>query len=146
MADPKLAAESRAFVQTISDFLCQSRAIAGIHEREEVVVLAGETSWLIGGVGKTQLCRRMRNLPFDPSVPTTHRIQLGEMTVTLENFPEPVRLNLWDFGGQDIYHGCTRFFFTSNSVAKLQITKQSAESLIKGPKYYEQNLVYHGCR
>jgi internalin A len=41
-----------------------------------------------GGVGKTQLCRRLRDLPFDPSVPTTHGIQLGEMTVTLENFPE----------------------------------------------------------
>ena len=61
-----------------------------------------------GGVGKTQLCRRMRNLPFDPSVPTTHGIQLGEMTATLENFPEPV--DLWDFGGQDIYHGSHALF------------------------------------
>jgi internalin A len=25
-----------------------------------------------GGVGKTQLCRKLRNLEFDPSVPTTH--------------------------------------------------------------------------
>jgi internalin A len=39
-----------------------------------------------GGVGKTQLCRRLRNLPYDPNIPTTHGIQLAEMTVTLENF------------------------------------------------------------
>ena len=32
------------------------------------------------------------------------------MTVTLENFPEPVRLNLWGFGGQDIYHGSHALF------------------------------------
>jgi internalin A len=57
-----------------------------------------------GGVGKTQLCRRLRGLKFDPNIPTTHGIQLGEMAVTLENFSAPVRLNQWDFGGQDIYH------------------------------------------
>jgi hypothetical protein len=35
--------------------------------------------------------------------PTTHGVRLGKMTVTLENLP--VRLNLWDFGGQHICHG-----------------------------------------
>lgn len=69
-----------------------------------------------GGVGKTQLCRRLRDLPFDPSVPTTHGIRLGQMTVTLENFPEPVRLNLWDFGGQDIYHGSHAFFLHGQAI------------------------------
>jgi internalin A len=63
-----------------------------------------------GGVGKTQLCRRLRNLDFDPSVPTTHGVQLGETTVDLEGFAEPVRLNLWDFGGQDIYSRFARAF------------------------------------
>ena len=51
-----------------------------------------------GGVGKTQLCRRLRNLEFDPSVRTTHGVQLGETTLGLDGFAEPVRLNLWDFG------------------------------------------------
>ena len=63
-----------------------------------------------GGVGKTQLCRRLCDLPFDPNIPTTHGVQLGEMTLTLENLPEPTRLNLWDFGGQDIYHGSHSLF------------------------------------
>jgi GTPase SAR1 family protein len=63
-----------------------------------------------GGVGKTQLCRWLRDLEFDPSVPITHGIQLSEMTFGLDGFQEPVRLNLWDFGGQEIYHGSHALF------------------------------------
>ena len=69
-----------------------------------------------GGVGKTQLCRRLRDLPFDPNIPTTHGIQLGEMTVGLDGFQEPVRLNLWDFGGQDIYHGSHALFLHGQAI------------------------------
>jgi internalin A len=69
-----------------------------------------------GGVGKTQLCRRLRDLEFDPSVPTTHGIQLGEMALELDGFQEPVRLNLWDFGGQDIYHGSHTLFLHGQTV------------------------------
>ena len=63
-----------------------------------------------GGAGKTQLCRRLRDLPFDPNIPTTHGVQLGKTTVELDGFPEPVRLNLWDFGGQETYHGSHALF------------------------------------
>jgi internalin A len=63
-----------------------------------------------GGTGKTQLCRRLRGESFDPSVPTTHGIQLSEILLTVEDFPEPVRLNLWDFGGQEVYHGSHALF------------------------------------
>jgi internalin A len=69
-----------------------------------------------GGVGKTQLCHRLRGEPFDQGVQSTHGVQLGEMTVTLESFPEPVRLNLWDFGGQDIYHGSHALFLQEQAI------------------------------
>ena len=58
-----------------------------------------------GGAGKTQLCRRLRDLPFDPSIPSTHGVELAQTTVELDGFLNLVRLNLWDFGGQDTYHG-----------------------------------------
>jgi Leucine-rich repeat (LRR) protein len=61
-----------------------------------------------GGAGKTQLCRRLRVEPFDQNIPTTHGVQLGQTTVELDGFPEPVRLNLWDFGGQDYLSRITR--------------------------------------
>jgi internalin A len=77
-----------------------------------------------GGVGKTQLCRRLRDLEFDPSVPTTHGIQLGKMTFALDGFPEPVRLNLWDFGGQDIYHGSHALFLHGQAIFLLLWTPE----------------------
>ena len=77
-----------------------------------------------GGVGKTQLCRRLRDLPFDPNIPTTHGIQLGQTTVKLEGFPEPVRLNLWDFGGQDIYHGSHTLFLHGQAIFLLLWTPE----------------------
>jgi internalin A len=77
-----------------------------------------------GGVGKTQLCRRLRGNAFDPSVPTTHGIQLGEMTMGLDGFQEPVRLNLWDFGGQDIYHGSHSLFLHGQAVFLLLWTPE----------------------
>jgi internalin A len=69
-----------------------------------------------GGTGKTQLCRRLRGELFDASVPTTHGIQLSEKTMELEDFPGPVRLNLWDFGGQEVYHGSHALFLQGQAV------------------------------
>jgi len=69
-----------------------------------------------GGTGKTQLCRRLRGELFDASVPTTHGIQLSVKTMELENFPEPMRLNLWDFGGQEVYHGSHALFLQGQAV------------------------------
>jgi internalin A len=76
-----------------------------------------------GGVGKTQLCRRLRGLPFDP-IPTTHGVQLGQTTVELDGFQEPVRLNLWDFGGQDIYHGSHTLFLHGQAIFLLLWTPE----------------------
>jgi internalin A len=36
--------------------------------------------------------------------------------VDLEGFSEPVRLNLWDFGGQDIYHGSHALFLQGHAI------------------------------
>jgi internalin A len=69
-----------------------------------------------GGAGKTQLCRRLRGLSYDPSVSTTHGIQLSEMTLELKDFATPIRLNLWDFGGQEVYHGSHALFLQGRAV------------------------------
>ena len=63
-----------------------------------------------GGAGKTQLTRRLRGLGFDPQVASTHGIELHE--IQLENFA----LNLWDFGGQEIYHGAHSLFVQGRAV------------------------------
>ncbi|RYF36188.1 MAG: hypothetical protein EOO38_28030, partial [Cytophagaceae bacterium] len=54
-----------------------------------------------GRTGKTQLCNRLRGLPFEENADSTHGI-----TVASQEFGADTLLRLWDFGGQDIYH-CT---------------------------------------
>jgi internalin A len=68
-----------------------------------------------GGVGKTQACRRLSQLPYDDTIPTTHGIQLGEFSMHLEG-PHPVQVRFWDFGGQDVYHGTHALFLQGHAV------------------------------
>jgi GTPase SAR1 family protein len=91
---------------------------------------------LNGGAGKTQLCRRLRDLPFDPKIPTTHGIQVGQMTFGVDGFPEPVRLNLWDFDGQDIYHGSHALFLHRQAIFLVLWTPE----LEQGETYKESAL------
>ena len=76
-----------------------------------------------GGVGKTQLCRRLRRLRYNPKITTTHGVQLGK-TIVQVGFPSPVRLNLWDFGGQDIYHGSHALFLHGQAIFLLLWTPE----------------------
>lgn len=65
-----------------------------------------------GRVGKTQLCRHLRGLAFDESIPSTHGI-----TVTSERWANGNEtLNIWDFGGQDIYHGAHTLFMQTRAI------------------------------
>ena len=83
---------------------------AGAEEvREAKLVLVGN-----GRVGKTQICRRLRGLAYDDRIPSTHGI-----TVTSEKStgsPGDDALNIWDFGGQDIYHGAHTLFMQTSAV------------------------------
>jgi len=53
-----------------------------------------------GGIGKTQLSRRLQDLDFDPEIPTTHGIELSfvKISVNLESFKGSVRL-FWNSPG-----------------------------------------------
>ena len=89
-----------------------------------------------GGVGKTQLSRRLRDLPYDPKVSTTHGIEFNphKITVDLENFQGPVFLNLWDFGGQDIYHGSHTLFLHGQAIFCILWTPQEQAATSKPQK------------
>jgi internalin A len=89
------------------------------HDAEVKVLFLGN-----GGVGKTQLCRRLRGEEFDPSVPSTHGILLSAMALALEGFENPVRLNLWDFGGQEVYHGSHALFVQGQAVFLILWTQE----------------------
>ncbi len=69
-----------------------------------------------GRVGKTQLVRRLRGEPFDPAEPSTHGIRVTGLNLEVPDLEMPVRLNVWDFGGQDVYHGSHALFLDGDAV------------------------------
>ena len=67
-----------------------------------------------GRVGKTQICRRLRDEDYDGDEPSTHGILVT--SADLPSGEPPVRLNIWDFGGQDLYHGTHALFLRTSAV------------------------------
>lgn len=69
-----------------------------------------------GEVGKTSLIRRLADNEFSKYEDQTHGIQIRHLPLAVGEDQERVRLNVWDFGGQDIYHATHQFFLTRHSV------------------------------
>ena len=70
-----------------------------------------------GRVGKTQLCRHLRGMPFDETIPSTHGITVtSERWAGVERADGDETFNIWDFGGQDIYHGAHTLFMKTSAV------------------------------
>ncbi|WP_049974475.1 leucine-rich repeat domain-containing protein [Azospirillum sp. B4] len=68
-----------------------------------------------GRCGKTQLCRYLQGLPFNEHWDSTHGIRVAMATM---DGPEKsaVRLYLWDFGGQELYHGTHALFLRTDAL------------------------------
>lgn len=81
-----------------------------IIDNERKLLLIGN-----GKVGKSCLVERLVNDRFEPDWKSTH-------AVSIEQYPKHPHqsfqylLNLWDFGGQDIYHATHRLFMQSNAI------------------------------
>jgi internalin A len=73
-----------------------------------------------GRVGKTSVVSRLLDHEFDPDQPSTHGIQLRQWQ--LDNVVQdklngrPLKINIWDFGGQDIYHATHRLFMKTRAL------------------------------
>ena len=94
-----------------------------------------------GRVGKTQICRRLRGEAYDEREPSTHGVRVSSARLSLstrqESAPTPsmlatwlkwpkpsqapespnetATLKIWDFGGQDIYHGTHALFLKTRA-------------------------------
>lgn len=79
---------------------------------EAKVLLLGE-----GGAGKTSLLRRLyqADLPLPEEDQTTRGIDIHRQDFVADN-GQSFRLNVWDFGGQQIYHATHQFFLTKSSL------------------------------
>jgi internalin A len=91
-------------------------------------VAVGDVKLMIlgnGRVGKTQICRRLRGESFEEAVLSTHGIHISSLPLALQAFDLPVTLKIWDFGGQDIYHGTHALFLKSRAIFPLVWTPTS---------------------
>lgn len=79
---------------------------------EAKMMLIGE-----GGAGKTSLlCRLYQpNQPLPDENESTKGIEIYHHDFQLKN-GRGFRLNVWDFGGQEIYHATHQFFLTKRSL------------------------------
>jgi len=80
-----------------------------------------------GRVGKTQICRRLRGEDYDARVPSTHGVIVTSASLPSSEGAESSVLYIWDFGGQDIYHG-THALFMRTRAAFLIVWTPEAES------------------
>jgi internalin A len=75
-----------------------------------------------GEVGKTTLMKKLKNNNFKVKIgkePGTHGINILPWELTCrfkQNHDDTVKINFWDFGGQDIYHATHQFFLTKRSL------------------------------
>ncbi len=67
-----------------------------------------------GGAGKTSLMKRLIGMKFDPTESKTHGINIKKMTVNVGG--KKIKINIWDFGGQQIMHFTHQFFLSKRSL------------------------------
>ncbi|MEM7429912.1 MAG: leucine-rich repeat domain-containing protein, partial [Pseudomonadota bacterium] len=97
---------------------CLSRVRAHFDDLRAGHVSASRAKLIVvgnGRVGKTQICRRLMGQEFDEAVPSTHGITVSP-TVLPTTSGEDLQLKLWDFGGQDIYHGTHGLFMRTRAI------------------------------
>jgi len=83
-----------------------------IRRYEVKLLLVGE-----GGTGKSSLLRALGGKAFDSSLDSTHGIEVETQFLPHPSLPGcSLVLNVWDFGGQDIYHATHQFFLTKRSL------------------------------
>lgn len=98
--------------QAVLSYLRQIEAQGEDHLYEAKVLILGD-----GGAGKTTLLRRLyqTHLPLRVEEESTQGIDIHRHTFT-NAVGRSFHLNVWDFGGQQIYHAANQFFLTKRSL------------------------------
>ncbi|MBC1241796.1 leucine-rich repeat domain-containing protein [Nostoc sp. 2RC] len=78
-----------------------------------------------GSVGKTSLIQRLIHNKYDKNQPQTDGLNVETWNVQVNS--KHIRLNVWDFGGQEIYHATHQFFLTKRSLYLLVCNCRTSE-------------------
>lgn len=107
---PEIVSRGRSAINNYFAEL-QSQGSAELYEAKLLIV--GE-----GGAGKTSLARKLES--SDNSLPhesdTTMGIDVRRLHIMDVAPGKPFLINIWDFGGQEIYHSTHQFFLTHRSL------------------------------
>jgi len=87
---------------------------------EARVVFVGEA-----GVGKTSLIKRLTDRTFDTSENMTGGIDVKSWLLNIND--QSIKLDLWDFGGQEIYHATHQLFLTRRTLYLLVLNNRASE-------------------
>ncbi|MGE0701073.1 MAG: COR domain-containing protein, partial [Hyphomicrobiaceae bacterium] len=70
-----------------------------------------------GRIGKTKIARRLAGEDYgQDDEPSTHGVQVKAVALSMPAPNPDARLRIWDFGGQDIYHGTHALFLKSRAI------------------------------
>ena len=108
---------------SVKDEISVRKEQKGKQLNELKLILVGQ-----GSVGKTSLVQQIIDGTFDQNQTKTEGISISQWQVTgsqkreskgqseIENRKSEIRLNIWDFGGQEIMHATHQFFLTKRSL------------------------------
>ncbi|MCC6279522.1 MAG: caspase family protein, partial [Saprospiraceae bacterium] len=85
-----------------------------------------------GRVGKTSLSKVLAGDKFDPGENSTHGVRIKSWPVKLPD-GRSLKINVWDFGGQEVYHNTHRFFLTTRALYMLVWDKEAQEDALLHP-------------
>ncbi|MEM7532034.1 MAG: COR domain-containing protein [Chloroflexota bacterium] len=125
-------------IQAIRNYFIEYRANHDtLHELK--LLLVGEER-----VGKTSIAKSLTIPDYQlEDEPSTEGIDIHTWIIPKEelNSEKDFRVNIWDFGGQEIYHATHQFFLTKRSLYLL-VTATPQES---DGKNEQQKHLYHWC-
>lgn len=94
----------------ILDYYFRSQGVENRPLNEAKLILVGR-----GAVGKTSIVNRLLHRTFKYET-KTEGIRITKWPLTVGKNRDKVRLNVWDFGGQEIMHATHQFFLTERSL------------------------------
>jgi len=102
--------------KAILDYYFRTRGDQRQPLNEAKLILVGR-----GAVGKTSIVNRLVHKTFQKEK-KTEGINITEWPLTVGENKDSVRLNVWDFGGQEIMHATHQFFLTERSLYLLVLS------------------------
>jgi small GTP-binding protein len=100
---------------------------------EVKIILIGE-----GAAGKTSLTKALLGEAFNENEDATHGIRISEWEPNTDS--QKIKINIWDFGGQEIMHATHQFFLSKRSLYVLVLNGRRDER----PEYWLRHIESFG--